>query len=100
MHASGHGPVFGAATPTLGKGGWSFDQALNGQAMDGSGDTSALLRSMISFGITEKLQISQLTAHPAWRLEGDAVGTHDGDDVRQPGPRVAPRMAFSDTINR
>ena len=57
LHASGHGPVFGAATPTLGKGGWSFDQALMGQAMDGA-DTSALLRSMISFGITEKLQIS------------------------------------------
>ena len=25
--ASGHGPVFGATTPTLGKGGWSFDTA-------------------------------------------------------------------------
>ena len=57
LYASGHGPVFGAATPTLGKGGWSFDQAWMGQAMDGA-DTSALLRSMISFGITEKLQIS------------------------------------------
>jgi len=57
VDASGHGPVFGAATPTLGKGGWSFDQALMGQAMGGA-DTSALLRSMISLGITEKLQIS------------------------------------------
>jgi len=56
LHASGHGPVFGAATPTLGKGGWSFDQALMGQAMDGSGTTA--LRSMISFGITERIQIS------------------------------------------
>ena len=27
-HGSGHGPVFGAATPTLGKGGWAFDQAM------------------------------------------------------------------------
>src|SRR3954470_19337130 len=27
VFASGHGPVFGAATPTLGKGGWQFDQA-------------------------------------------------------------------------
>ena len=58
LYASGHGPVFGAATPTLGKGGWSFDQAWMGQVMDGPADTSALLRSMISFGITEKLQIS------------------------------------------
>jgi len=56
--ASGHGPVFGAATPTLGKGGWSFDQACMGQMMEGPADTSALLRSMLSFGITEKLQIS------------------------------------------
>jgi hypothetical protein len=58
LYASGHGPVFGAATPTLGRGGWSFDQAWMGQVMGGSADTSALLRSMISFGITEKLQIS------------------------------------------
>ncbi len=58
VYASGHGPVFGAATPTLGKGGWSFDQAWMGQVMDGTADTSALLRSMISLGITEKLQIS------------------------------------------
>jgi hypothetical protein len=58
LYASGHGPVFGGATPTLGKGGWSFDQAWMGQVMDGPADTSALLRSMISFGITEKLQIS------------------------------------------
>ena len=58
LHASGHGPVFGAATPTLGKGGWSVDQAWMGQVMDGPVDTSALLRSMISFGITERLQIS------------------------------------------
>jgi hypothetical protein len=57
VHASGHGPVFGAATPTLGKGGWSFDQGWMGQTMDGA-ETSAQLRSMISFGITEKLQIS------------------------------------------
>src|SRR5262245_26192876 len=56
LHASGHGPVFGAATPTLGKGGWSFDQAWMGQVMDGS--EAIALRSMISFGITERIQIS------------------------------------------
>ena len=58
IFASGHGPVFGAATPTLGKGGWSFDQAWMAQVMDGSADAGAILRSMISFGVTEKLQIS------------------------------------------
>jgi predicted alpha/beta-hydrolase family hydrolase len=56
--ASGHGPVFGAATPTLGKGGWAFDQAWMGQRMEGPADSGAILRSMISFGITEKVQIS------------------------------------------
>jgi hypothetical protein len=58
VHASGHGPVFGAATPTLGKGGWSFDQAWMGQALKGPADAGSMLRSMISFGITEKLQLS------------------------------------------
>ena len=58
VSASGHGPVFGAATPTLGKGGWAFDQAWMGQVLEGPADTGALLRSMISVGITEKLQIS------------------------------------------
>jgi hypothetical protein len=58
VHASGHGPLFGAATPTLGKGGWSVDQAWMGQVMDGSADSGSLLRTMISAGLTEKLQIS------------------------------------------
>jgi len=58
IHASGHGPVFGAATPTLGKGGWSFDQAWMGQVAKGPADTGSLLRSMISLGITEKIQLS------------------------------------------
>jgi hypothetical protein len=58
VHASGHGPVFGAATPTLGKGAWQFDQAWMGSRMDGPADAGDLLRSMISFGITPKIQIS------------------------------------------
>ena len=55
--ASGHGPVFGAATPTLGKGGWQFDQAWMGQHMDGS-DDAQILRSMIGVGLTERIQVS------------------------------------------
>jgi len=50
--------VFGGATPTLPKGGWSFDQAWMGQVLKGPADAGALLRSMIGFGITEKIQIS------------------------------------------
>jgi len=56
--ASGHGPLFGAATPTLGKGGWQFDQAWMGQ-MTGAPDTGGqILRSMISAGLTSKIQLS------------------------------------------
>ena len=56
--ASGHGPVFGAATPTLGRGGWSFDQAWMGRAGTDEDGSEQMLRSMISFGITEDWQIS------------------------------------------
>jgi hypothetical protein len=72
--ASGHGPVFGAATPTLGKGGWSFDQAWMGQVMDAPADSSALLRSMISFGITERLQISASLPIPLGDTDAMASG--------------------------
>jgi hypothetical protein len=53
--ASGHGPLFGAATPTLGRGGWSLDQAWTLRAGD---DRQQMLRTMLSFGVTEDLQIS------------------------------------------
>jgi len=56
--ASGHGPLFGGATPTLGKGGWQFDQAWMGRLSEGTDTDEQMLRSMISFGITEDLQIS------------------------------------------
>jgi hypothetical protein len=56
--ASGHGPVFGGAPPTLGKGGWQLDQAWMGRLGHGSGDDEQMLRTMLSVGITEDLQIS------------------------------------------
>jgi hypothetical protein len=55
--ASGHGPVFGAATPTLGRGGWSLDQAWTIRIGDGA-DDEQMLKTMVGFGITEHLQIS------------------------------------------
>ena len=58
LSASGHGPLFGAATPTLGKGGWQFDQAWMGQAVESPEKSGQILRSMIGFGVTEKLQVS------------------------------------------
>ena len=56
--AAGHGPVFGATTPTLGKGGWSFDQAWMGRLGERPETSDQMLRTMISFGLTEDLQIS------------------------------------------
>jgi hypothetical protein len=56
--ASGHGPVFGGAPPTLGKGGWQLDQAWMGRLGKGSNDDEQMLRTMLSMGITEDLQIS------------------------------------------
>ena len=55
--ASGHGPVFGATTPTLGKGGWSFDTAWTLRASEADAKEQ-MLKSMISFGVTENLQVS------------------------------------------
>lgn len=55
--ASGHGPVFGGATPTLGKGGWSFDQAWMG-SRPRAGEDDQLLRSMVGLGITKDLQVT------------------------------------------
>jgi hypothetical protein len=84
-HGSGHGPVFGAATPTLGKGAWQFDQAWMGQRMDGPADAGDLLRSMISFGITQKVQISGSLpislgsggAMPSGRMMASMSGSRD-----------------------
>ncbi len=55
--AAGHGPVFGWATPTLGRGGWSLDEAWT--LRSGEDDQQQqMLRTMLSFGVTENLQIS------------------------------------------
>jgi len=56
VHASGHGPVFGAATPTLGRGGWSIDQAYTFRG--GDDDAQQMFKTMVSFGITETVQVS------------------------------------------
>jgi hypothetical protein len=54
--ASGHGPVFGLATPTNAKGGWSFDLGLMGRA--GRTVTGAMGRAMLAYGVTEDVQVS------------------------------------------
>ena len=55
--ASGHGPVFGAATPTLGRGGWSVDQAWTFRGGDEE-QRQQMLKTMLSFGATENFQLS------------------------------------------
>jgi hypothetical protein len=56
--ANGHGPLFGGATPTLGKGGWQLDQAWMARIGREVDDDEQMLRTMIGFGITEDLQVS------------------------------------------
>jgi hypothetical protein len=68
LRAAGHGPVFGAATPTLGRGGWSIDQAFTVRIGD-DGERQPMLKTMVSFGITENLQISG--SAPLAMSEGD-----------------------------
>ncbi len=54
--AQGHGPVYGLSTPTLGRGGWSLDVAGMGRLLDGG--AMAMIRPMLSYGVTEDLQLS------------------------------------------
>ena len=84
--ASGHGPVFGGATPTLGRNGWSLDQAWMG-SRDRTGNDDQMLRTMIGYGITEDLQITaslpiQLTRRdrmPMGRMMAMMSGNQDAE---------------------
>lgn len=64
----GHGPAYGLSTPTLGKGGWSLDVGVMGRVV---GNTQmAMMRSMLSYGITEDLQISASFPMPLYVPQG------------------------------
>lgn len=54
--ANEHGPVFGLATPTNVKGGWSLDIGTMGRI--GTQSSGIMTRAMLTYGITEDLQIS------------------------------------------
>ena len=56
LGATGHGPVYGLATPTLGQGLWSLDVAAMGRS-SGRGEM-AMARPMLAYGLTEHLQVS------------------------------------------
>jgi hypothetical protein len=53
LAAADHGPVFGLATPTNPKGGWSFDLAVNGRS-----GTASNLEALLSYGVTQNLKLS------------------------------------------
>jgi len=57
LYASGHGPVFAGATPVNGRGGWTLDQAFTVRTGD-DGERSEMLKTMLSYGITEEVQLS------------------------------------------
>ncbi|MCH7530907.1 MAG: hypothetical protein IIB36_03985 [Gemmatimonadetes bacterium] len=65
LTAQGHGPVYGLSTPTLGRGGWSLDVAGMGRFFDGG--QTAMLRPMLSYGVTEDLQLSASLPLPVAR---------------------------------
>ena len=53
LNAADHGPVFGLATPTNPKGGWSFDLGFNGRS-----GTASSLEAELSYGLTENLKLA------------------------------------------
>lgn len=52
--AEGHGPMFGLATPTLGRGQWSSDTTV--MVLDTDAGSMTMAREMIGYGFTEDLQ--------------------------------------------
>ncbi len=54
--SQGHGPAYGLSTPTLGRGGWSVDVAAMSRRLDDG--ATLMLRPMLSYGITEDVQLS------------------------------------------
>ncbi len=84
--ASGHGPVFGMATPTNGTGAWTIDFGAMGRI--GKTDNAATARTMITYGITEDFQVSgsvpvvfDSAPLPAARMTGMRPGGGDFESI-------------------
>lgn len=80
--ASGHGPVFGLATPTNPKGGFSVDLTMMGRT--GQGRNGAMVRGALGYGITENLKVSLsapvvLSAEPLAPARMSALTPMTGD---------------------
>ena len=54
--ASGHGPLFGLATPTNSQGEWSFDEGIFSRAA--GGDVRGSARTLLGYGFTPHLTLS------------------------------------------
>lgn len=84
--ASGHGPMFGMTTPTNAAGGWAIDFGTMGRI--GRPDNAATSRTMLTFGITEDLQVSGSVPYvfgsatlPAARMTGMMPGGGDLEGI-------------------
>ena len=84
LAAQGHGPIYGLSTPTLGQGGWSLDIGGMGRFFDGG--RTAMLRPMLSYGVTEDLQVSASVPLPVAR------------DAAAPRVRAFTRMPASQDV--
>lgn len=56
LTAADHGPVFGLATPTNPKGGWSLDLGVNGRS--GAAGSTSTLEGELTYGLTENLKLA------------------------------------------
>lgn len=86
LDASGHGPVFGMATPTNGAGAWAIDFGAMGRV--GKPDNASAVRTMLTYGINEDLQISGSVPFvigsaplPAARMTGMMPGGGDFESI-------------------
>jgi hypothetical protein len=71
--ATGHGPVYGLATPTLPEGAWSLDVGAMYRLMGDVNDTNAhaaMLRPMVGYGINEDLELSLSAPLPLYSRRG------------------------------
>jgi len=53
LNAADHGPVFGLATPTNPKGGWSFDLGVNERS-----GTASNLEAELTYGLTQNIKLA------------------------------------------
>ena len=66
--ATGHGPVYGLATPTLGRGAWSLDVSVMNRNLGAK--NMAMFRPLVTYGLTEDVQVSLSLPMPLYVPQG------------------------------